>query len=327
VPAIAQVRETFRTSETTINTTISLYVFFQGIGVRQKKKKKKERERKRADFRWASVSERYGKRIVYIASSFLYVLSTVGCALSPSVGFFIFARICQSIGSSASQAVGAGTITDLFTMDKRGNAMGFFFMGTLLGPVVGPVIGGYMNQYLQWRYMFWLLAAIGGLIFIMVSCFLPETKSVHDHQPPLQIIARPFKYLANPLVLCVSMPLVLAYGCMYFVIASLPRQVSAQYDLTSSAIGLAYLPNGIGNALGALVSGAASDWVLKRRPNKHPTQRLPMIWIGIVSLIIGELIYGWGIQYKVSIVLVMIGLFLCKKKKKKEVRVKKKNVS
>lgn len=38
------------------------------------------------------------------------------------------------------------TIADLFTIEKRGNAMGCFFMGILLGPVVGPVIGGYMNQ-------------------------------------------------------------------------------------------------------------------------------------------------------------------------------------
>ncbi|SAM09422.1 hypothetical protein [Absidia glauca] len=310
VPAIAQVRETFHTSETTINTTISLYVFFQGI----------------APLGWASLSEKYGKRLVYIASSFLYVIATVGCALSPSVGFFIFARIFQSIGSSASQAVGAGTIADLFTTEKRGNAMGCFFMGILLGPVVGPVIGGYMNQSqihpnaldLDWRYMFWLMTGVGGMIFFMVVLFLPETRPFTSSAPwSLHTILRPFKYLAKPLVLCVSMPLVLAYGCMYFVIASLPHQVTAQYDLTSSAIGLAYLPNGIGNALGALISGAASDWILKRRQMNLDTdksdsakQRLPVIWIGIVSLVIGELLYGWCIQYQVSIVITMIGLFL-----------------
>jgi MFS family permease len=109
---------------------------------------------------------------------------------------------------------------------------------------------------------------------------------------------------------------------MYFVIASLPHQVTTQYDLTSSAIGLAYLPNGIGNALGALISGAASDWILKRRQMNLDTdksdsakQRLPMIWIGTVSLVIGELLYGWCIQYQVSIVITMIGLFLRKNKK------------
>lgn len=173
--------------------------------------------------------------------------------------------------------------------------------------------------------MFWLMTGVGGMIFFMVVLFLPETRLLTS--PPsaplfIKTMLRPFKYLSKPLVLCVSMPLVLAYGCMYFVIASLPHQVTTQYDLTSSAIGLAYLPNGIGNALGALISGAASDWILKRRQMNLDTrktdsakQRLPMIWIGIVSLIIGELLYGWCIRYQVSIVITMIGLFLRKKKK------------
>lgn len=40
----------------------------------------------------------------------------------------------------------ARTITDLFPVKERGNAMGLFFLGPLIGPVVGPIAGGYINQ-------------------------------------------------------------------------------------------------------------------------------------------------------------------------------------
>lgn len=63
-----------------------------------------------------------------------------------NIGVFVVVRILQSIGASAAQAVGAGTISDLFTMQERGSAMGLFLLGPLIGPVVGPIAGGYINE-------------------------------------------------------------------------------------------------------------------------------------------------------------------------------------
>lgn len=57
---------------------------------------------------WAALSERYGRRFVYIGATLVYVASTVGCAESPNIGVFVMMRVFQSIGASAAQAVGAG---------------------------------------------------------------------------------------------------------------------------------------------------------------------------------------------------------------------------
>lgn len=38
------------------------------------------------------------------------------------------------------------TITDLFDIHERGNAMGLFLLGPLVGPVVGPIVGGFINE-------------------------------------------------------------------------------------------------------------------------------------------------------------------------------------
>ncbi|KAG1052502.1 hypothetical protein G6F46_007574 [Rhizopus delemar] len=95
---------------------------------------------------WATFSERYGRRIIYVLSTTLYIASTVGCALSNNVGLFIAMRALQATGASATQAVGAGTVIDLFDIHERGNAMGFFLLGPLIGPVIGPIAGGYINE-------------------------------------------------------------------------------------------------------------------------------------------------------------------------------------
>ncbi|KAI8137409.1 major facilitator superfamily domain-containing protein [Fennellomyces sp. T-0311] len=320
VPAVHEVRRSLAASSTLVNATISLYVFTQGI----------------APMMWAALSERYGRRLIYIGATLIYVASTIGCALSPGIGIFVVMRIFQSIGASAAQAVGAGTITDLFLIHERGNAMGLFFLGPLIGPVVGPIAGGYINQYIGWRYIFWTLAGMGGVVFFLMLFFLPETStailerrqrkgcgnkeeqldnaSSAPTESMLKTFTRPFTFLAKPVVLLASIPYALAYGFMYFIISSLPHQLGYRYHLSSSQIGLSYLANGVGNAVGAVLSGKHTDWLLRRKQTdggQHdPEVRLSAMWVGIILLPIGELIYGWCIQYRIHAAAGLIGFFV-----------------
>ncbi|KAG0173177.1 hypothetical protein DFQ30_008678 [Apophysomyces sp. BC1015] len=310
VPALYQVRATLHVSSTTINSTISLYVFTLGV----------------APMMWAALSERYGRRLIYLGATAIYLGATIGCAVSNQFPIFVIMRIFQAIGASAAQAVGAGTITDLFPVNKRGNAMGLFFLGPLIGPVVGPIAGGYINQYLGWKYIFWTLAGMGGLILLLMVIFLPETspailRPTAAREAGTKTFIRPFRFLARPLVILASLPYAMAYGFMYFIIATLPHQLDYRYGFTSSQIGLAYLANGIGNALGAVVSGRYTDWMMNRivqdgdkktsiQMAKTPEMRLSVMWLGILLLPLGELIYGWCIQFRIHVAAALSGLFL-----------------
>ena len=59
-------------------------------------------------------------------------------------------------GAAASvQAVGAGTIADIWEVKERGRAMGIFYLGPLCGPLLAPIIGGALNEGLGWRSVQW----------------------------------------------------------------------------------------------------------------------------------------------------------------------------
>ncbi|KAI8144234.1 major facilitator superfamily domain-containing protein [Fennellomyces sp. T-0311] len=294
VPAIYQVRKSLGTSSTVINITISLYLFTLGI----------------APMVWAALSERYGRRFVYIGATFVYTGSTIGCGWMKHISGFIVLRVLQATGASAAQAVGAGTITDLFETHERGNAMGLFFLGPLIGPVVGPIAGGYLSEYFGWRYIFWTLAGLGGLVLLLMIFFLPETSIKTQQEDIIHTFMRPFQFCAQPVVILASLPYAMAYGFMYFIIASLPHLLKYGYGYTNSQVGLAYLANGAGNVLGAVISGRYADWLLARHPTGGPERRISAIWIGIILFPVGELIYGWCFQFQTSIVGGFVGLFL-----------------
>ncbi|KAI8390910.1 major facilitator superfamily domain-containing protein [Radiomyces spectabilis] len=299
IPAIYRVKKDFNVSTTGINATISIYIYILGV----------------APMIWAVISERHSRRRVYIISTAMYVVSTLGCAASKSIGLFVTMRIFQAAGASAAQAVGAGTIIDLFQVHDRGKAMGLFFLGPLVGPVIGPIAGGYISQYFHWRDIFWSLAAVGGFVLLLMICFLPETgtRSVKIDESAIKAMLRPLSFLLEKIVVLASIPYAIAFGFMYFVIASLSHELITRYHFTSSQVGLAYLANGTGNAIGAMVSGKCADWILRRNSDQRSyviEHRLSVTWLGVVLLCAGELMYGWCVQLQLSVVAVLAGLFL-----------------
>ena len=78
---------------------------------------------------WSSLSETFGRRAVYLTSFSTFVIWNALAAESTSIGMLIAMRILGGGSSAAVQAVGAGTIADIWESKERGRAMGIFFLG------------------------------------------------------------------------------------------------------------------------------------------------------------------------------------------------------
>jgi MFS family permease len=84
-------------------------------------------------------------------------------------------------GAAASvQAVGAGTIADIWEVRERGKAMGIFYLGPLCGPLFAPIIGGALGAGLGWRSTQWFLVIYGGATLIFIIFALPETLAAKE---------------------------------------------------------------------------------------------------------------------------------------------------
>lgn len=58
---------------------------------------------------------------------------------------------------------------------RRGTYSGIFSCMQMLGPVLGPILGGVISQAVSWRWIFWLLLIISGVMVTVIFFFLPET--------------------------------------------------------------------------------------------------------------------------------------------------------
>ncbi len=84
-------------------------------------------------------------------------------------------RILAGGASASVQAVGAGTIADIWVPAERGRAMGIFYLGPLVGPLCAPIIGGALAQGFGWRATMWFLSIYGGVMIFLLIFGLPET--------------------------------------------------------------------------------------------------------------------------------------------------------
>ena len=165
----------FGVSATLVNLTIALYMLAMSI----------------FPLWWSSFSERLGRRNIYIVSFFLNIIFSLLSALSANIAMLIVFRMLSGGASASVQAVGAGTVADVWEPRERGRAMGIFYLGPLMGPMLGPVLGGVLAQYYGWRSTAYFLTVYGVVVFVLTLFALPETLERRKPSPPRVSLPNP----------------------------------------------------------------------------------------------------------------------------------------
>jgi len=260
---------------------------------------------------WGVFSDVYGRRKIYIVSLFISLVAGIGSALSNNIYLLLIFRAIQGIGCSSVNSVGAGTISDVFFQEERGSAMGVYYLGALVGPAVGPILGGVMTDYIGWKSIFWLLAAISLISFVMIYIFLPETKippppGVEEPKKSLNPV-KPLAYLRFKNIRLVICMVCLIYASYYSINIGLPNDYGDKYGFSSTYTGFMYFGVGLGNVLGSLYGGRYSDFMLKRSQKKLslkkkggviPSEgRLKSIIPGLILFPVGLLCHGWSVNF------------------------------
>ena len=122
------------------------------------------------------VADRFGARSVFQAAIALFVVSSIGCGLSPNLGTMVLARFAQ--GSAGALMIPVGRLVLLRSVAKQDlvTAMQWLLMPALIGPIVGPPLGGWIVTYLDWRWIFWLNVPIGLLGIGLAWFFIADVR-------------------------------------------------------------------------------------------------------------------------------------------------------
>ncbi|EED17695.1 MFS multidrug resistance transporter, putative [Talaromyces stipitatus ATCC 10500] len=288
LPSLHQVADDLNSTPTIVNLSIALYMLAMSI----------------FPLWWSSFSEAFGRRSIYIVSFALFVVFNVLSAISHNIAMLIVMRLLAGGASASVQAVGAGTIADIWEVKERGQAMGYFYIGPLCGPLFAPIIGGALAQRWGWRSTMWFMVIFGGVVWILILLGLPETLAVRK-SPNLQSntptdaslerstsrvsskvaqnSAKVLKTLKMTLVDPLSIILYLrffpialtiyyaaiTFGSLYVLNISIQETFgAAPYNFSTVILGLLYIPNSLGYLFASLFGGRWMDKIMHREAVK-----------------------------------------------------------
>jgi len=206
---------------------------------------------------------------------------------------------------------------------------------------IGPVAGGYLVEAAGWRWVFWLIAIVGGVVSILGVIIMRETyapvilarkaarlrketgneairSKLDTGLSPKELIIRslirPTKMLIlSPIVALMSIYMALVYGIMYLLFTTFTFVFEGNYGFSSGNVGLTYIALGIGMFVGLGVMGVGSDRIVKaaqaRGETLKPEIRIPLRLTlpGAIAIPIGLFIYGWTAQYRVHWAVPLLG--------------------
>ncbi|EXA38212.1 hypothetical protein NW761_012704 [Fusarium oxysporum] len=165
VPAFGIVSQTFQTPLS--NVALLNGSLILGLGV--------------SSYFSAIISDLWGRRIIFVLTSILLVVSNIWAAVSQGYESLLAARVFQGLAMGPCFSLaGTSCVNDVFFLHQRGRRVGLWNFAVIVSVNIAPVISGYLIVDMGWRWAFWFLAVAFAVGLIMVVFFLPETKWDRD---------------------------------------------------------------------------------------------------------------------------------------------------
>lgn len=112
----------------------------------------------------------WGHRRVFMAGALLFALACAAGALASSMSFFIFLRFIQGTGGAMLSAAGLALLASAAPPESRAAYLGFSGAAVYAGIACGPPAAGFLTGIFGWQSLFWVNAATGIGVFLLMRC-------------------------------------------------------------------------------------------------------------------------------------------------------------
>ena len=121
-------------------------------------------------------ADRFGTRTVFRAAIAVFMLGSIGCALSSSLSDFVIARIVQGMGGAMMTPVGRMVLVRSISRRELVAAMAWVTVPALMGPVIGPPLGGFITTYASWHWIFLINVPIGIVGILLATKYIEDLR-------------------------------------------------------------------------------------------------------------------------------------------------------
>ncbi|KAJ5548470.1 hypothetical protein N7513_005704 [Penicillium frequentans] len=133
---------------------------------------------------WMPMTVKFGRRPVYLLSSFLMGIACIWLAIASEKTFpnLVCARAFLGLFEAPIEAIVPSTIADIYFLHERGEMIALYGLSVLGGNELGPLFSAYIIEYLSLRWAFFIIAISIGVSLALMIFLMPET-IFEGHRP------------------------------------------------------------------------------------------------------------------------------------------------
>ena len=227
------------------------------------------------------LSERFGRRLIYLVAAFLSATFTIGSSQARSIEALCATRFFSGFFGGPIVVLIEGTYADIWPAQKTLLYYSNLAWASYLGAAAGPLVNGYLVQNLNWRWTQYT-PLIMYLLVILFATGMPETygrqiirtiahRANKPHNLPLALSGVTIRQMAtltiwHPLLMLVSDPItilftlqvMLVFGTVFQWFIAVPTVLHLAYNFTPGQSGLAFI-----SAIGAIPFAIATCSIIE----------------------------------------------------------------
>lgn len=295
---------------------------------------------------WGPLSDVYGRKIILISSSFIYLTLNFAVAMAKDIQTIIICRFFSGFASAAPMVVCAAIIAEVSNTSSRGNIITFFVMVLFIGPLLAPIVNGFIvkNKSLGWRWCVYLVGILSSGALVLLAFLYPEThngiilsgkaqvlrkktgnwsifaahedSSLSFHAIITKVITLPIRMLfLEPILLSVTLYNSFIFGLLYLLLTAIPIIFGAGgYGFSQGISLLPYIAIILGVEAGGIMNLFFEKRylkIVKKAGKLVPEERLLPMMIGAFAFSCSLFWLAWTGQYpnKVHWIVPTIGAF------------------
>ncbi|MET0853528.1 MAG: multidrug effflux MFS transporter [Microterricola sp.] len=209
-------------------------------------------------------SDKVGRRMPLILATLVHVLACVGAAMASDIFVLGGFRLLQGFGAAAGGVVAMAMVRDLFGGKPLVKMLSRLALVNGLAPVLAPVIGSQLLLVMDWRGIFWVLAAYGAVVIVAVSLWIVETrpKSARLASGEKTVLQRFKTVLSDRTFVGIAIVGGMTFTGLFSYLSSSTFLFQGTYGFTAQQYGLLFAANSIGVIIGVQTSSYLMRTVL-----------------------------------------------------------------
>ncbi len=134
-----------------------------------------------------SLSDRLGRRRMFVVGTVWFALASALCGLAPSIGVLVAARALQGIGGALLTPSSLAILSASFAQGDRARAIGAWSGLGGIAAAIGPFLGGWLIDVWSWRLVFLINLPLAAVVVVVALRHVPESSDPAAAGRPLDL--------------------------------------------------------------------------------------------------------------------------------------------